>query len=121
MGIARVLLGTSLAALTAVLGACSGDAPEAEECTDPVPAEHVLLEDFAFDPSCLVADVGGTIHVENVGEAPHTFTVDEASIDLDLAAGTSSDASLTGVEPGSYAVSCTYHPQMTATLTVEGQ
>jgi plastocyanin len=121
MAIRRPFVLVPVAALLLLLGACSGDPPEAEECTDPVAADQVRLEDFAFDPNCLVAEAGGTIHVENAGDAPHTFTVDGTSIDLDLAAGTSSDASLTDVEPGSYAVSCTYHPQMTATLSVEGQ
>jgi plastocyanin len=111
----------ALAALALSLGACSGDAPEAEECADPVAADTVQLEDFAFEPNCLVAQAGGQIHLENVGDAPHTFTVEGTSIDLDLPAGTTTEASLTGVDAGSYGVICTYHTQMSATLTVEGQ
>ena len=110
-----------LASMLLALASCSGDAPEAEACDDPTPADTVQLEDFAFEPDCVVAPVGSTIQLENVGDAPHTFTVDAAGIDLDLAAGTTAEASIEDVEPGSYAVTCTYHPQMTATLTVEGQ
>jgi plastocyanin len=39
-------------------------------------------------------------------------------VDFDVDAGTSVEASLSGVEPGTYAVTCTLHPQMVATLTV---
>jgi plastocyanin len=104
-----------------VLAACSGDVAEPEECTDPVPADRVLLEDFAFDPDCLSADAGGTVQLENVGDAPHTFTVEGTEVDVDLAADETGQASLAGVAAGTYAVTCTYHPQMVATLTVEGQ
>ena len=106
-----------------VLGAagCSGSAPDPGECADPVPAGTIRLEDFAFDPDCLVAAPGASIQLENVGETPHTFTVDGTDVSFDLSAGTDAQGSLSGVEPGRYAVTCIYHPQMTATLSVEGQ
>ena len=39
-------------------------------------------------------------------------------MDVNVPAGTSTAASLSGVEPGRYTVTCTFHPQMEATLTV---
>jgi plastocyanin len=103
------------------LAACSGDAPEPRECTDPVPLETVSVRDFAFDPDCLSAPAGASFRVENVGDAPHTFTVEGTDVDLDVSAGSSAESSLSGVEPGRYAVVCRLHPQMEATLTVEAQ
>jgi plastocyanin len=103
------------------LGACSGGAAEPGECENAEPADRVRLEDFAFEPDCLVAEVGDTVHLENVGDAPHTFTVGGTDVDVDVAAGATGEGDLSGVEPGRYAVTCTYHPQMTATLTVGGQ
>jgi plastocyanin len=100
---------------------CSGEVGPPAECTDPVPADTVRLEDFAFEPSCLQASPGAAIRLENVGETPHTFTVAETDVSFDVKSGESVEGSLSGVEPGRYAVTCTYHPQMTATLTVEGQ
>jgi plastocyanin len=107
-----------LAALL-LLTACGGDGAEAPEgCTDPVAAATVELADFAFRPDCLSADAGATITLDNTGDAPHTFTVTGTDVDFNVDAGTSVDASLSGVDPGTYAVTCTYHPQMEATLTI---
>ena len=69
-------------------------------------------------PCLLSAEAGATITLENTGDAPHTFTVAETDVDFEVDAGMSVEASLTGVEPGTYAVTCTLHPQMEATLTV---
>jgi|ERR671925_1282432 plastocyanin len=110
-----------VALLALPIAGCSGEAGPPAGCTDPVPADTVRLEDFAFEPSCLQAAPGATIRLENVGETPHTFTVTETDVSFDVKAGESAEGSLSGVEPGRYAVTCTYHPQMTATLTVEGQ
>jgi plastocyanin len=116
------MLRRTLASVVLLLAvACSGGTQEARECTDPVPADTVRLVDFAFEPDCLLAAPGATIRLENVGETPHTFTVDGTEVSFDLDAGTNAEGSLSGVNPGRYAVSCTYHPQMTATLTVEAQ
>ena len=108
-------------ALTAalLLVACGGDeAKPPEACTDPVTVTKVELADFAFRPDCLSVDTGAAITLENTGDAIHTFTVTGTDVDFSLDAGISIEASLSGVEPGTYAVTCTLHPQMEATLTV---
>lgn len=108
-------------ALTAalLLVACGGDeAKPPETCTDPVTVTTVELADFAFRPDCLSVDTGATITLENTGDAIHTFTVTGTEVDFSLDAGMSTEASLSGVGPGTYAVTCTLHPQMEATLTV---
>ena len=109
-----------LAAITALLllTACDGDAAPPESCTDPVDATTVELADFAFRPDCLAAGAGATITLDNTGDALHTFTLEGTDVDFEVDAGTSIEASLSGMEPGTYAVTCTLHPQMTATLTV---
>ncbi len=115
MTIGRVL---ALAALM-LLVACGGEeAKSPETCTDPVAATTVELADFAFRPDCLSADAGATIALDNTGDAIHTFTLTGTDVDASVDAGDSGEASLSGVEPGTYAVTCTYHPQMVATLTV---
>jgi plastocyanin len=101
-----------------LLTACGGDEAPPASCTDPVDARTVELADFAFQPDCLSADAGATITLENTGDALHTFTVEGTAVDFEVDAGDSIEASLSGVEPGTYAVTCTLHPQMEATLTV---
>ena len=114
MKIGRVAV---IAAL-AFLPACGGDATPPEACSDPVDATTVELSDFAFRPNCLSAEAGATIALENTGDAPHTFTVEGTDVDVEVAAGSSVEASLSGAGPGTYAVTCTLHPQMEATLIV---
>jgi plastocyanin len=111
---ARVLL----LGLVAVLPACGGDGGGGGVCASPVEAETVVLSDFAFRPDCLRAPEGAQISLRNTGEAPHTFTIEGTPVDFNLPAGTSTDASLSGVDPGRYTVTCTFHPQMEATITV---
>jgi plastocyanin len=113
-----VIVRSSLLAAVALLAACQGDESPPTLCTDPVAATTVELADFAFRPDCLSVDAGATITLENTGDALHTFTVTGTDVDFDVDAGTSVEASLSGVEPGTYAVTCTLHPQMVATLTV---
>jgi plastocyanin len=102
-----------------VLAACGGDeARPPEACTDPIPVTTVALADFVFRPDCLSAAAGATITLENTGDALHTFTVEGTDVDFEVDAGDSIEAKLSGVEPGTYAVTCTLHPQMNATLTI---
>lgn len=112
---ARVLV-VGLLALLAACGGDGGGTPGA--CGNPAEAERVVLEDFAFRPDCLRAAEGAQISLRNTGAAPHTFTVEGTTVDANLPPGTSTDVGLSGVEPGRYAVTCTFHPEMEATLVI---
>jgi plastocyanin len=112
------IVGLFLLALAALLPACDGDGAPADPCSDPEPATSVQLADFAFEPDCLSVDAGTTIALENVGDAPHTFTIESTDVDVKVDPGASGEVGFDGVDPGSYSVTCTFHPQMTATLTV---
>lgn len=132
----RILV-ISLAAV-AVLGiACGGDEPAATTGTgtdtgadtgadtdsdadaDTGGTVTLTAAGFAFDPSELSAPAGGTIEFTNADEAPHTFTAEEAGIDVQADPGGSATIDLAGVEPGTYDFLCTIHPDtMTGTLEV---
>jgi plastocyanin len=114
MRCARVLL----LGLVALMPGCGGGGGAPDVCANPVEADRVVLADFSYRPDCLRAAEGAQIALRNTGQAPHTFTIEGTTVDLNLPAGTSTDASLSGVEPGRYTVTCTFHPQMEATLTV---
>jgi plastocyanin len=117
MKLGRVAVIAALVLLTE----CGGDEAPPEACSDPVDATTVELADFAFRPDCLSVEASTmpmTFALENIGDAPHTFTVTGTDVDINVDAGASVDVSLSGLEPGTYAVTCTFHPQMEATLTV---
>jgi plastocyanin len=107
-----------LLALALLLPACEGETTPPEPCTDPTSATSVELADFAFRPDCLSVDAGATITLENTGDAPHTFTVEGTDLDVNVDAGGSDEVRFDGVAAGTYAVTCTFHPQMEATVTV---
>lgn len=108
----------ALLALVTLLPACQGEVPTTEPCADPEATTTVELADFAFRPDCVSVDAGSTIELENTGEAPHTFTVATTDLDVKLDPGTSDEISLGNVDPGIYSVTCTFHPQMEATIIV---
>ena len=113
MRMARLLV----IATVGLLPACGGSgAPRA--CEIQSESGRVQLEDFAFRPSCLQAPPDGVIRLENTGDAPHTFTVEGTDVNVNVDAGSSGEADLGTVDPGTYAVTCTFHPQMEATVTV---
>jgi plastocyanin len=97
--------------------ACSSSNAPAR-CTPSGPTQTVDLKDFAFEPSCIGAPSGATLTLQNTGSTEHTFTVNGTAIDEKLGGGADGQASLAGIAPGTYAVVCTLHPQMTGTLVV---
>jgi plastocyanin len=107
-----------LLALLVLLPACKRESTPPEPCTEPASATSVELADFAFRPDCLSVDSGTTIALENTGEAPHTFTVGGTDLDVKVDPGSSDEVAFE-VDPGTYSVTCTFHPQMEATVTVD--
>ena len=101
-------------------------ASEAAEPSEAAEEEvRVRLEDFAFDPSELTIAVGTEVSFLNADGAPHTVTegsdgeaVDDPVIDDELAGNQAT--SFTFDEPGTYDLTCLFHPSMNMTVTVEG-
>jgi plastocyanin len=74
--------------------------------------------DNAFEPSDPLVETGSTLTLTNDGEAAHTFTLEDGSIDEQVAPGAEASASIS-LDPGSYGFTCAFHPEMTGTLTVQ--
>jgi plastocyanin len=74
--------------------------------------------DWAYAPADLTVAVGTPVTWINAGAQPHTVTADDVvsfdSGNLDSQAA----FSITPESPGIFTYHCTYHPWMTATLTV---
>jgi cytochrome c oxidase subunit 2 len=74
---------------------------------------------FAFQPESLTAAVGDSIEFMNEDDAKHNITAEDAGLDEDVDAGSSTTVDLADVEPGSYDFICEYHPDsMKGTLEV---
>jgi len=79
----------------------------------------VSIVDFAFQPATVTVPVGGTVTWTNRGNAPHTSTSRTGVWDSGrLTSGQS--FSFTFRQAGSFAYFCMIHPQMTATVVVQG-
>lgn len=78
----------------------------------------ITVGDFSYDLPPSVAP-GSTVTVINEGEATHTVTAQgEGSFEA-IAAGGETVTFTAPEEPGEYPITCTYHPEMSGTLTVE--
>ena len=82
----------------------------------PKPALVVHLSDFSFKPASATVKVGDTVEFVNDDPYPHTVTADGSfdSGNLDEHAS----FSYTFKKAGTYALTCTYHPNMKGMLTV---
>lgn len=103
-----------------------GDQPPAQFAGEDQPgggsapnpnAVDLTMEDNSFTPADLQEPPGATIAVENRDSVPHTFTVDDEKIDVEVDPGDEVDVPL-DLAAGSYAFHCTIHPEMRGTLTL---
>lgn len=96
-------------------------APEAGP-TEGSPAEQgeavITIEDFTYELPSPVAP-GSTVTVINEGDATHTVTAQDDGAFEAIAAGGGTVTFTAPGEPGEYPITCTYHPDMSGTLTVE--
>jgi plastocyanin len=99
--------------MAAVLGAACGGGGGGGETTD-----SVIMVDNEFQPSEFTA-AGDSLSVTNEGQALHSFTVSDGGIDQDVQAGDSADIDLSGLEAGTFDLTCKYHPEMTGSLTIQ--
>jgi plastocyanin len=114
----RHLLLLVVLASAAVLPACSGESAE-PACGTPVATTQVELADFEYKPVCVEASLGDTLSFTNSGGAPHTYTVSDTDVNVNVDGGDTTEVTLDGLQAGTtYAVHCTYHPQMVGALKI---
>lgn len=82
------------------------------------------LDDFYFEPTVLMGEPGQTlsIELENEGNAPHTFTINSALLDEELAPGDKVEADVTFPDSGALTFICRFHAGqgMQGALSVSG-
>ena len=67
--------------------ACGAAGSEPSACSTFTTSSSVEMDDFSYGPECVRVDTGSTLALDNVGAAPHTFTVDGTDVSVDVAAG----------------------------------
>jgi plastocyanin len=119
-------------AMALVLAACGGD-DDGGETTGPTATgptatgetdggggggggTEITIEGFAFNPSTITVSGPTEVTVTNNDTAPHTFTLDDGSVDLALAVGETGTATVDVSETTGF--TCTIHPSMTGTVEV---
>jgi plastocyanin len=67
--------------------------------------------DYYFDPTVLSGTAGQkiTVHVENKGTLPHTFTIDDQNISVELQPGDEKDVQVTLPTTGVVEFYCQFH------------
>ena len=112
-------------ALSLVLAACGGDDDDGGEETGGggETAEtgggggtSITIADFAFDPNTISVSGPTEVTITNEDDADHTFTLDDGSVDQEIAAGESATVTVDVTE--SMGFICRFHPQMTGTVEV---
>jgi len=77
-----------------------------------------MLSKADFSPALLTIGVGSTVIWKNTSPVAHTVTSDDGTFDSgDLPAG--GTFRFTFKTAGSFHYTCTYHPWMTGTITVQ--
>jgi plastocyanin len=76
----------------------------------------ITISGFAFNPSSLSVSGETTITITNEDDATHTFTLDDDSVDQEIAAGETVEVTVNVSESTGF--HCRIHPSMTGTLEV---
>jgi plastocyanin len=66
---------------------------------------------YFFDPTVLAGSAGQqiTVHVENKGSLPHTFTIDAQQVNVTLQPGDEQDVQVTLPQSGAVEFYCSFH------------
>ena len=106
--------GSTLAPTTTPQAAAPAAEGAAPKRAAPATAK-VEVQDFTFAPAAVRIGAGGTVTWSFTGAAPHTATGDDFDSGI---VETGATFEHTFAEPGTFAYSCTVHPDMTGTVEV---
>jgi plastocyanin len=116
----RAALVGAIGILALVAAGCGGDDGNGDDGGADAGgggATSITIADFAYDPSTVTVSSGATeIEITNEDDTDHTFTLDDDSVDQEIAAGES--ATVTVDVSSTTGFHCTIHPDMTGTLEV---
>jgi len=96
--------------------AATGPPAGCEDVTAEGATFSLTLQDYSFEPLCLVVTAEQGPVIENEGSFLHNWTVAETGLSVDVEAGDTFRGEAIGLDPGTYDVFCRYHQ----TLGMEG-
>ena len=83
----------------------------------PDGAPFIDQNNLKFIPTKITANAGEKIYFKNSETAIHTVTIDSKNVSGNMRKG--DIVTWTAPKAGTYKVTCDYHPQMKATITIE--
>jgi plastocyanin len=118
-----------LFSLSLILAACGGDDDEGNggatgattggatgETAGGGGENEIVIQGFTFQPSTISVSGPTDVTVTNEDSTPHTFTLDDESVDLELAGGENGTATIDVSDSTGFF--CRIHPNMTGTVEV---
>jgi plastocyanin len=116
---ARVLAFLMIILLVAGLGYSVFSFSQIEEAVAEEGDLEIEMVDFEFEPNEAEVEEGQVaVHVTNIDNFTHSFTIDELDVDLFVEGGVSKRTTF-AADSGEYEWYCVPHPDMKGTLTVE--
>jgi plastocyanin len=111
-----------LLALSVGAAACGGGDSPATGIAEGVPgvpdgSPFVDQKDLRFKPTAVTAAPGQAVYFKNSESALHTVSIDKKNLSGSMKRNEVFIWTPPG--PGSYAITCDFHPQMKATVTVQ--
>ena len=120
-----VRLVAGLFVLSLFVAACGGDddggdttgaTGATEETGGGGGGTSITIADFAFDPDTITVSGPTDVTITNDDSAPHTFTADDDSFDVQIDPGATETVTVDVSQTTGF--HCTIHPDMTGTVEV---
>lgn len=118
-----IALAVLLPALALGLAACGGYGGGGSSSTSTAGSGKTVVEldDYYFKPKTLTGDPGKkvTLELKNEGKVEHNFTLDEQSVNKDVAPGDEAEVTVTIPKSGALTFYCKYHRSKGMTGSLE--
>jgi plastocyanin len=111
-------LATFAVAASVALSACGGGEGSAADAGSQTPTANPVIDQdrLKFIPTSLTVKAGTPVLFKNSETAIHTVTIERKNISGVMKKG--DELTWTPPGTGTYRITCDYHPQMRATITV---
>lgn len=96
-------------------GSCTEDTATDLSGDDPF---TITIENFRWNPDCVMASGSASITIVNKDAVDHTFTIPDTQVNAPLPGNQTFNGESAALAPGTYGFLCTIHPTVTGTIIV---